>query len=185
MLKILRDLLRYNREFLAGADPARHHPGDGRAVVRFALRRGDHVRRAAGHAAVARSLVRHHLARPGCVLGDDRRAAQHAGVRRAGRRHQPHDCAGGRTGVRLSRRQGRPGHHGVERHHRRAAAHSDPAAGLFRAAQPDVMGDPGGGRLAARLELRFAADPLGCAQPAPSGVHAACGVFGNAHARRS
>ena len=85
MLTILRDLLRYNREFAAGA-----------VLMAFVLIISclsffspyppqDIYRGAARRAAVLGLPARHHLARPGHVLATDLRDPQHAPVRLHGR----------------------------------------------------------------------------------------------------
>ena len=153
MLAILRDLLRYNAEFRIGVALV------GLVLVLSLLREflalsaAGRLCGAAGRAAIADLLVRHHLARPGCVLATDFRHSQHLAVRLHRGADQPPPGARDRACQRLQGRLDRPCADVRERHLHRDSAASDPGAVLFRDARQHVVADAGADHGLPRLGL--------------------------------
>ena len=171
-MRVLRDLLRSNREFAIGVAPA----GARRRSWRR-CRSSRPIRRTTATSCRPTCrrrwayLARHDLARPGRVLAADLRDPQHAAVRHRRRAAQPLLVAADRPDRRLRRRHGRPRADVDQRHLHRHPAVPDPGAVLLRHARPHVVGPAGADDGLPRLGLRRAPDPLGGDEPAHPRIH--------------
>ena len=169
---ILRDLLRYNREFAAGVVLLSLIVAVRGAVVLLAL-----------SAATTSTSCRPTCRRRGPISFGTTSRGQDVfwqltfAIRNTllfgfvGRADQPHALAGDRPGRGLQGRLRRPRADVDQRHLHRHPAVSDPGAVLLRDARPHVVGAAGAGDGVPRLGLRRAPDPLGRAQPADPRVH--------------